>query len=317
MRWIIFILSSLLLASLAANLYLYSELRLDHHALPATVNTAPSRHQGATAPVQKRPAKANQPLSEATSLTRRQNKLASYSKMLQQGRFTDLELTLREYLNQYPNDMAFLMLEAQLIVNTQPMSNAIEHYYGMLKMPLNPQQYGEITQQIETLTSNAIDKLRQAQAWDVLAMFTEPLLQLSPTNKHYILALASAYAQQQQENLMESALASLPPDDTDAAKIRRLIKTQYQEPDVTAVDDTPVVAGNSIPLSRRGDHFIVQANLSNHSINLMIDTGASTTSISQQAFDRIKRRTKRRFIGRFTVNTAGGQIVARCMSSNA
>lgn len=42
----------------------------------------------------------------------------------------------------------------------------------------------------------------------------------------------------------------------------------------------------------------------------MIDTGASTTVISQEAFDALPRRVKREFIGNFTVNTANGPVDA-------
>lgn len=316
MRGLLSLLTLLLLASVASNFYLYTKLvlltnenaLLQHQHSLATTN---SRHS-----VNDKSALLAKPQTNEIPPTARQRLLAQFSAMLQQSQFTDLQLLLRQHLSQQPDDMEVLLLEAELIVKTEPMSHAIEHYYAMLKMPLADPQRQYIIEQIERLSGNAIDKLQQAQAWDILAMFTEPLLQLAPTNKLYILALATAYAQQQQPNLMESTLASLAADDIDAAKVRKLITTSL--PDATPAPQQPAYSSslgiknmaNAIALQRQGAHFVVNAKLSNNAIRLMIDTGASTTAISQQAFAQLSPDTLPRFIGRFTINTAAGQIVA-------
>ena len=42
----------------------------------------------------------------------------------------------------------------------------------------------------------------------------------------------------------------------------------------------------------------------------MIDTGASVTAISKQYFDNLSNRYKVNYIGRFSIGTAGGSIMA-------
>ena len=43
---------------------------------------------------------------------------------------------------------------------------------------------------------------------------------------------------------------------------------------------------------------------------LLIDTGASVTAISKQYFDNLSNRYKTNYIGRFSIGTAGGSIMA-------
>ena len=115
---------------------------------------------------------------------------------------------MQDYLKQYPQDMDFLLLEAKLKVETILLSDAIAHYYDLLRNPM---------------TANL---------------------------------------------------------------------------------------GRSIPLTQFGDQYVVAAKLSGNQVALLIDTGASVTAISTQYFDNLSNRYKANFLGRFSIGTAGGSIMA-------
>jgi clan AA aspartic protease (TIGR02281 family) len=55
---------------------------------------------------------------------------------------------------------------------------------------------------------------------------------------------------------------------------------------------------------------VVAAQLSSNPVALLIDTGASVTAISKQYFDNLSNRYKVNYIGRFSIGTAGGSIMA-------
>ena len=105
----------------------------------------------------------------------------------------------------------------------------------MLNLPLSNAQQAQVQNTITRLTNNTITQLKQANSWDILAQFVEPLLQVSPTDRGLILALATAYARQQQAGLMENALASIRYDDPQAMEIRQII--QQNNDDVIANND--------------------------------------------------------------------------------
>ncbi|MFB1035670.1 MAG: retropepsin-like aspartic protease [Sinobacterium sp.] len=234
---------------------------------------------------------------------------------LQQSNFLKLEVFLQGYLKQYPQDMDFLLLEAKMQVATTLLSDAIAHYYGLLRSPMTAAQQSEIAQQIEQLSQNTIKQLKRNYSWDILAMFVEPLLQLEPSNRLYILSLAMDYAEIFQEGLMENVLASLDFNDPDAQSIRNIIVAQQLSPangevDKLDEDETNTNLGRPVPLKQFGDQYVVAASLSSNPVALLIDTGASVTAISKQYFDNLSNRYKINYLGRFSIGTAAGNIKA-------
>ena len=232
---------------------------------------------------------------------------------LRDKNFLTLGAFLQNYLKQYPQDMDFLLLEAKVKVETTLLSDAIAHYYDLLRNPMTALQKSEIETQIEQLSKNTIEQLTRNYSWDILAMFVEPLLQLEPNNRLYILTLAMAYAELAQEGLMENVLASLDFDDPDAQRVRQIIVEQQmaQTNDEVETGDVTTHLGRAIPLKQYGDQYVVEAQLSSNHVELLIDTGASVTAISKQYFDNLSNRYKINYLGSFNIGTAGGSIMAR------
>ena len=146
-------------------------------------------------------------------------------------------------------------------------------------------------------------------------MCVEPLLQLEPNNRLYILSLAMAYAELFQEGLMENVLASLKFDDPDAQAIRKIIAAQQAIPNEEKIDNldtgaTTANLGRPVPITQFGDQYVVEAKLSSNPVALLIDTGASVTAVSKQYFDNLSNRYKTEYLGRFSIGTAAGSIMA-------
>lgn len=284
-------------------------------ALPPQVNAATDelyRPLFSTATQSSQTAKA-EPATQPS--INRAELLGQASALLKEERFTQLRLFLRDYLQQHPLDMDFLLLEAQLNVNTELLSDAIAHYYSLTKLPMTAAQAKMISDSISELSGHTISQLQRAYSWDTLAIFVEPLLQLEPQNRLYILALAEAYAQQSQINLMENVLASLDYNDAAANKIRQLAVAARTETEQNSSEQTSLgqltynQASIAVPLQQVGDQYVVQGQLAGHNVSLLIDTGASITAISMPYFQSLKHSDKT-YLGRFSVNTAAGQVLA-------
>jgi clan AA aspartic protease (TIGR02281 family) len=228
-------------------------------------------------------------------------------------KYTDLKLPLREYLKLYPNDYKAWLIEADFILHTEPLSSAIVFYYDLLEKMLPEEEENKVTRIIQLNTSKAIQQLSRDTAWDLLATFIEPLLQIDPLNRRYIMGLAKAYGKQGQVTLMENALAALPYDDPRAQQLRKSIYSptaaDIADEAQNDVTESASLSKRMVPVSGNGQQFFVRTKIDSYSQLLLIDTGASTTAISNRVFIKLPESDKE-FLGRFTVQTAGGKIEA-------
>lgn len=321
------LLGLLLVLSLITNIVLINRLKLFNpkeilrasnsevqQRLPSVSNNLHSEVSSPPAMAQPKTTQIIQNPEVTYTHDKRDDLLKQAKQWLDEENIGQLQLFLRNYLQQHPLDMDFLILEAELNVKTELLSDAIAYFYSLKRLPMEPKQSQVINERIIQLSRMTIDQLQDAYSWDTLAIFVEPLLQLEPENRTYILALAEAYAQQQQLNLMESILATLDYDDPDAMNIRQLAKLEKPQSteEISEQQDTPTLANarTAIKLTQVGDQYIVTGQLSGNTVELLIDTGASITAISNQYFRTTVLRQKFNFIGRFSVNTAGGKVLA-------
>lgn len=312
LSWLLFL---LLCISLGYNLVQYRNgvgtTETNNDARPTIVTSAPSdkRPNNQQSIIDKQILSSMEDIS--ANISHKQDWIEQCQKWISVGDWSKATDFIQRYLQQNPRDIEFLLLEAELIEKTKHISYALAHYYSVLDLPLTEEQTIQVSTRIDSLVAENVDKLKLIRSWDILATFLEPLWQFDPTNRNYILNLSEAYAQQQLGSLMEYVLASILPEDPEAIRIRRLIKSS--QPDDNNDNETELPAetfDRAVALQKIGDHFIVEAKTMNASVRLMLDTGATTTVLSTDAFNRISTDTLSEFIGEYIVNTAGGQVQA-------
>jgi clan AA aspartic protease (TIGR02281 family) len=133
------------------------------------------------------------------------------------------------------------------------------------------------------------------------------------------MALARAYGMLKHFTLMEDTLANFPSDDIRSVRLRNNVNARLNGSlkEDTVVSLTEGLSELSDNNKRRPDlllrkvrgHFIAPASVNNIALRLLVDTGASTTAISDIKFNGIDA-DELTFLGLFTVNTAGGSIQA-------
>lgn len=336
------LLALILLLSLGLNAYLLFSLKINQSALQAVPMNKPRLHDeqslshfddtvtnisltennnnAATAKANN--AALEQKVTDAyqSPKTMSADEMFGLLQLLQaQKKYDDLELVLREYLKLYPSDHKAWLIEADFIFHTEPLSTAIAFYYNLLEKSLPADEETKINSLIQVNTSKVIKQLSADAAWDLLATFIEPLLQIDPLNRLYIIGLARAYGMQEQIVLMENALAALPYDDARAQQLRQSIyapATSAPEDEVTNdITDTASISKRTVTVLGNGQQFFVKAKIGRHRQLLLLDTGASTTAISRKVFARVPERDTE-FVGRFSVQTAGGGIEAPLFKLN-
>lgn len=231
---------------------------------------------------------------------------------LNRGNVAVVERFLRDALRIAPNDPKLLLLEADWIFATEPLSIAIIHFYDLLDADILEHDEQQIlSHRITSLINNTVETLFHANDWDLLAQFLEPLYQRYSSDVSYTLTLAQAYAQQQKFTLMEDTLASLPDDHTGAIALRNQFLATEQAPDAEAQSQAHAPrSGVEVALERYGDQYLIDTQFMSEPATLLIDTGASSTAISFAFYQRLKRHYSIEELGLFDVQTAGGLIRA-------
>ncbi|MDT0593949.1 retropepsin-like aspartic protease family protein [Glaciecola petra] len=232
--------------------------------------------------------------------------------------YEQLEFEVSEYLRKFPQDINAQLIEADVYYHTKPLNIALVHYQSMLSLPLSKDQRNQVETIISVNSQRIMRQFSGDGAWDLLASFLEPLVQVDPLNRNYLMALARAYGMQEQLSLMEDVLASFPPDDPRANRLRDSIFQRLNNENVAQTAVTPPIFENltenesrkaDVVLQQTQGRFVTQAIAANTSVLLLLDTGASTTALSDKKFADISSGYKE-FLGKFSVNTAGGVIQA-------
>jgi len=231
---------------------------------------------------------------------------------LEQGDFSRVERFLIAALRANPESAQLLLLEADYILATEPLSVAVSHLFALQELSLfNRAQREDLANRSAELIENTISALYNAGDWDMLAQFLEPLFQLNSTDETVTLKLAEAYARQQKFTLMEDVLANLSTNNAGARSLRQRF-VPGQAPSLERNEEKPADAQQTpitrLALTRYGDQYIANTQILNRPAALLLDTGASSTAISFELYKTLRRFNQIPVIGLFDVRTAGGPI---------
>ena len=231
---------------------------------------------------------------------------------LEQSNIAPMKDFEQQFLKHFPNDVDFLLLEAKRLALTESVLDGAIAYYKLQAHPLDEKYAQQVEERIKEITLPNLEKLMQSEAWDIVERFAEPLLQFEPDNEQFLLILAEAYAQRQETRLMEQTFSRVTYRedlDNEFRRIRSLIR--YNRTPTRGQPEREQRRGRGIALVQTGSHYLVRALLDNRSkLDLLIDTGASTTAITQKKFRRLYKKHRPELIGKFPINTANGQVNA-------
>ncbi|KAF7787564.1 hypothetical protein PRUB_a4676 [Pseudoalteromonas rubra] len=158
---------------------------------------------------------------------------------------------------------------------------------------LNP-HYADWQSLIDTLLVSRLVELSEQQQWHELLTLAAPWYEEKP---HKLPLLT---------HQVEAHLALSQPDEA-LFLIAQADDTLRHHQETTALQQQALALQQGIthvPLRRLGSHFVLEAQLAGTTIELMIDTGASVTSLTQQQFATLIQAVD--YLDTRTVSTANG-----------
>jgi clan AA aspartic protease (TIGR02281 family) len=200
------------------------------------------------------------------------------------GAFVEL---VDQWLNAYYDDIPVLLLLAE----NQRLCNSPEEAARTLQVAstyaIQPAARNRVNDAVAKLVASTDTSLSRQESWIALLGFFEFLQAIDLATRDSELRRAALYQLLGEHQRSRDVLQALREGDDgrDADWTAALDRQWRQSATASPIEDLPAQA---IPLIRTGDHFLVSALINDDKpVLLMIDTGASVTTLSRNSFSNI------------------------------
>jgi clan AA aspartic protease (TIGR02281 family) len=227
--------------------------------------------------------------------------LQATQNLIQQKLFAHAEDSINAYLAFQNDDIDFLYQQVELYWQQELPLLAIKHSYEVQYHLFNRVEVHESVIAARRLVQQQVDLLIKNNHWLELRNLIEEVLLFDADNLNLQWLIARAQYQLGEFEYARNTLEPLLNQPTYKTKARALLA------DIESALRKP----QSIPLSRQGEHFIVQALINDtFNVSLMLDTGASISLLSESAFEELNQYSDVVYIKELNLNTAGGTVTA-------
>ncbi len=217
-----------------------------------------------------------------------------------------IELT-NLHLSTYYDDIDVLLLLAQFNFLKNDIHEALSMIHLAYNYTDNNEQKSSILEAYKKSIAKVDELFSSENRWF-------ELIDIYKAAEHYDLALpqdifrlTKLYLDQEDDINAQFVAKNIQHMNPWGKQLKQLFASYYQEHDpIDSHEQTSNDHRDRIALVRLGSHFIANIQLSNKTVPLMIDTGASITTLSADFFNRIKSSTKATYIGSRVFNTANG-----------
>ncbi len=208
-------------------------------------------------------------------------------------------------LKVYPNDIELRQLDAERLLVREKYIAAIDQLYVLYKESNTKSQQSVFYSRIKEISNKRIKRLKKLQDWQALIELTQRLLWHDSNNASLILMHGQALAKLERYSEAKSNLYLITDDNKFGTKATELIN----KIDQAILNEK--LERKAISLKTTGSHHVVRVLIDNYlPVNLMIDTGASITTISESTFNALQQSSSAIFIREQEFNTAGGIVTA-------
>jgi clan AA aspartic protease (TIGR02281 family) len=207
-------------------------------------------------------------------------------------------------LSRYYDDIDVLMMLAEHQRRQGYPEEAARTFQYAFTYAYQPAQLEKVTALFQALVAKTDTAFSQQQQWVELLGFYQLLESIDLSQPGYRLQQAEAYLELGDVASARDLLTPLMADVQWSGKASDLLVMAEA---LTGEASGQSTANDSIPLLRRGNHYLIKAGLNNApEVTLMIDTGASITSLSQSSFERLSQYSTFHYLGTRLFNTANG-----------
>lgn len=341
------VLSTLLALSAAANYYFYAQLALHTQRQATDAPTASNQSQASA--LNTPAALAYQQGEAAFEANNAAEAVSALEQLLQVAPEQAAELQrlwfqhivqaianhdrsywefVQHYLRHFPLDPYFLYLEIELQQHQSTPADTLFALYQLRHNAIPVELENRLLNRIKSVYSALAARLKNNGEYDVLASTIESLSPFASQHPVLLLDLAEAYAAQSKWGLLDGVLAALPSNDARTVALKNARyrarhgkryhpshRDGFDNGDRRTLKAAEIPQRHStlsaVPLQRRGEHFLVTAHLDKHyPVELLLDTGASSSVISKRVFIELSSSMSPIFVGDHPVSTANGTVTA-------
>jgi clan AA aspartic protease (TIGR02281 family) len=238
--------------------------------------------------------------------------LAHARQLIVGQRFSLAEQLLQRFLVAAYRDVEARVLLAEVYQGQQGLPAAIDQLYEARGYAWRPAMLRNITARIRSMVAGLKQTLQRNDDQHALLALYQHLVELEPDHAPWFMELAAAQLALDDKEAARNTLLLVAQDPDVGTRARAMLSELSvafaQAQGAGAGDAASQVAG--IPLTRSGNHFIVDARPDGgRSMQLLIDTGASLTIFTPEVL--AQGGIRYRDTGRTAVfNTANGQVRA-------
>ncbi|TKB45647.1 retropepsin-like aspartic protease [Thalassotalea mangrovi] len=236
-------------------------------------------------------------LSEASATQLKSHWIAQAYQWMDQKQFTLISSMLDSFLAYSGNDEDWIVVKINYYEAIDKKQAAIFLYYELIRSSFDYEKEEMWLSQIHQIAEKQRRMFAHNGAWQEQIAFFEPLLMEEPNYPPYILALSQAFIQLQEFEIASSYLdniSHLTAYQGQVTKLKRQMHSSQSEL-------------QAIKLEKLNEHFLVNARINNQfRTNLMIDTGASITVLSESYFNALKQNGNIQVNRQLEINTAAG-----------
>jgi clan AA aspartic protease (TIGR02281 family) len=205
------------------------------------------------------------------------------------------------YLERFYFDRDVMHILANAYIKTQQMLPAIKTLSMLRSHTDASTEVQVLNTHIHQLVEHYHAALEQQQQWPALLDMYDYLLTTDPSNAAYFFQKARVLAQQQAYAEARLALAHVYHDPVLGEKARQLADSM----------DRSMQGEVRVPAQKTGDSYVIRAQLDEHfPLDMLVDTGASISALSREAFEAVRATSQPTFIDTIKVNTANGSVEA-------
>jgi len=211
----------------------------------------------------------------------------------------NLDNAIKTYLASFYDDTDMLLLQASYYMALLFYSDAINTLQLANSYTYNPEQTNMIIQTYNNMIKTIDILLSQRGEWARLTDIYRHAESAGLLQDADRFRLAEIYLLKDERYFAEEYLSALANNPKWKTKVAALLPTATK---------TEALQKHVVPLKKIADQFIISAQLSGNDTNLLIDTGASITTLSKKYFESIERRSQFSYQHKQTFLTANGQV---------
>ena len=207
------------------------------------------------------------------------------------------------YLSRHYDDTAVLMILAEYQRQQGYPEEAARVFQMAFAYAYQPSERENISNAFRSMVEKTDQQFKQQQRWIELLGFYQLLDSISLIEPRHRLRQAQLYHTTGDSRSARSILTSMLADPRWGQQAQKMLAALEQQ----QLPEPEVANATAIPLQRSGNHYLVTVQVNQQDdLVLMIDTGASITSLSEQSFARLSDSRRFDRLGSRLFNTANG-----------